>query len=82
VVEVAMRAQHDVNFLDVPFRPRTRGIAHDPGIDQNNFAARRFYAKSSVAQPSDFYAIEVHSVGLDADVWHFVPAKPSQNHAD
>jgi hypothetical protein len=62
VVEMAMSAQHNVNFPDVPFSRRTRGVSHDPWIDQNYFAAGCFHAKSSVAEPSDFYAFQVHSV--------------------
>jgi hypothetical protein len=60
VIEVAMRAEHDVYFLNFLFFLRAHGIAHDPGINQDDFAAGSFDTESRVAEPGDFDTVEVH----------------------
>ena len=68
VIEVAVGAEHDVDFLDVLLALRALGIAHDPGVDHDGLARRSLDAKRGVAQPGEFDAIQIH-VWLAVRIW-------------
>ena len=82
VIEVAVGAEHDIDFLDVLLRLRTNGIAHDPGIDQDGLARGSFERK--VAWPSQVslmpFRFMVKGSQLAIGIWPYaraarVPAK-------
>src|SRR5207247_3654059 len=60
VVKMPVRTEQDVHFFDVLIFFRAHGITHDPGIDHDRFAGRRFDSESCVSQPGKFHAIQIH----------------------
>ena len=64
VIEMAVRAKQNVDFLDDLVLIRAHRISHDPGIDQNCFTSGCFNPKRCMAQPGQFDAVEVHIIGI------------------
>ena len=71
VIEVPMRAEHDVYFLNLLFFLWTHGIAHDPGINQDDFAAGSFDTEGRVPKPGEFDAVQVHWFKFSSQHWAF-----------
>jgi hypothetical protein len=62
VVEVGMRTQQYVDFLDFLFRLWTLRIVHNPWIDNDDFAGWGLKAECGVAQPRKFDAFKIHDL--------------------
>src|SRR5690348_16040057 len=60
VIRMSMADQHEIDLVDVFEIGRAGRVLLCPGIDQNNFALWRSDLKSSVSQPGDLRAIELH----------------------
>src|SRR5262249_47574653 len=60
MVAMAMRAQHDVELVELFLVRRSHGIIHDPGIDEDVFAGRSFNKESGMTEPGELDAFQVH----------------------
>ena len=60
VIAVTVSAEQDVGLLDFLVGLGTLGIAHDPGIDDDGLARRRFDAEGRVAEPGELDAFQIH----------------------
>jgi hypothetical protein len=64
VVEVAVGDEHHVEAVEFLERLGTRGIRVNPGIDDDDFAARSGDSKSRVAEPRQFSSSSLQHEGL------------------
>ena len=77
VVEVTVGAQHDIHFLDVLLLRRTRGIAHDPGVDEDGLAAGVSMRK--VAWPNQVSLIPFRFIARPSVSWQLTLALEPSN---
>jgi hypothetical protein len=65
-----VRTQENVSLPDIFLFLGTHGIAHNPWIKENGSAAGSFDSKRGMAKPSEFDAVEIHTL------WCFNPSFP------
>src|SRR5512141_411312 len=60
VIAVAVRAQQDIDFLNILLGVGTHGIVHDPRIDDDGLPCGSFNAEGRMTQPRKLDAFQVH----------------------
>ena len=76
VVAMTVSNQHGVYLLYLLFGGWTRGVVHDPWVDDDGFSSRGFDAKCGVPKPRELNAFQVHSFAPAAAQLEF-STKPS-----